>query len=93
MIDDYTTTFSHYITYTFLFKGWENDIFELGSERVNVAARCLHMLGVCLWAYMEKAQYKCSTLIFTSFAEGEWASPHAGDFFLEVWRSYTVYFL
>ena len=35
MIDDYTTTFSHYITYTFLFKGWENELFELGSERVN----------------------------------------------------------
>ena len=35
MIDDYTTTFSHSITYTFLFKGWENEIFELGSERVK----------------------------------------------------------
>ena len=36
MKDDHTTN-SHYLTYTFLqfLKGWENLLFELGSERVN----------------------------------------------------------
>ena len=34
MKDDRTTN-SHYITYTFHLKGWENVLFELGSERVN----------------------------------------------------------
>ena len=31
MEDDYTTN-SHYITYTFSFRGWENVLFELGSD-------------------------------------------------------------
>ena len=35
MKDDYTTN-SHYLTYTFLLvKGWENVLFEFGSERVK----------------------------------------------------------
>ena len=34
MKGDHTTT-SPYLTYTFLLGGWENVLFELGSERVN----------------------------------------------------------
>ena len=41
MKDDYTTN-SHYITHTFSLKGWENVLFELGSERV-------HKDGVAAW--------------------------------------------
>ena len=33
MKNDYTTN-PHYLTYTFLFRGWENVLFELGSEMV-----------------------------------------------------------
>ena len=35
MKDDYATN-SHYLNYTFL--GWENVIFELGSEKVKTAS-------------------------------------------------------
>ena len=35
MKDDYTAS-SHYITYTFPLKGWENVLFELASERVTL---------------------------------------------------------
>ena len=35
MKDDYTTN-SHYLTDTFLLKGWENVLFELRNERVNI---------------------------------------------------------
>ena len=38
MKDDYTAN-SHYITYTFL-RGWENVLFELGSERVKRLGEC-----------------------------------------------------
>ena len=36
MKNDYTSN-SHYLTYTFFsLEGWENELFELGSERANV---------------------------------------------------------
>ena len=34
MKDDYATN-SHYLTHSFPLKGWENVLFELGSERVR----------------------------------------------------------
>ena len=43
MKDDNTTN-SHYITYTFLFEGWENVLFELGSER-DISLLLLMMAG------------------------------------------------
>ena len=42
MKDDYTTN-SHCITCTCLFKGWENVLFELGSERVTAT---VHIAGI-----------------------------------------------
>ena len=41
---DNPSTHSHCITYTFLFKNWENILFELGSERVNKFPRILWYL-------------------------------------------------
>ena len=33
---DYYATHSHYTTYTLLYKGWENVLFELGRERAKL---------------------------------------------------------
>ena len=45
MKDEYNYTNSHYLTYVFLLKVWENVPFELGSEWVDCSTSPLNHFG------------------------------------------------
>ena len=46
MKDDYTTN-SPYLTHTFLFKGWENVLFELGRVTANAIQIAVYGENFC----------------------------------------------